>query len=78
MRRDIHNDFRPDKIAVQSGMNFERRDEMNVVFWLLILLVAIAVWWLLSPLFGEIGKWFKNESEDLKTELNDEWEENEE
>lgn len=49
---------------------------MNIVFWLIVLLAAFAIWWLLSPLFGEIGDWFKNEAEDLKTEIKDEWEEN--
>lgn len=48
---------------------------MNIVFWLIVVLGAFAIWWLLSPLFEEIGEWFKNEADDLKTEIKDEWEE---
>ena len=51
---------------------------MNIVFWLIVFIAAVVVWWLLSPLFGEIGKWFKSEADDLKTEMKDEWEENDE
>lgn len=51
---------------------------MNIVFWLIVFIAAVVVWWLLSPLFGDVGKWFKSEAEDLKTEIKDEWEENDE
>lgn len=50
---------------------------MNVVFWLLVLIGACAVWFLLWPVFGGVGKYVKGQAKDLKTEMKDEWEEKE-
>ena len=42
---------------------------MNVVFWLLILVAAAALWFACLPLFKHIGKAAKNAAEDIKDEI---------
>lgn len=42
---------------------------MNVVFWLLILVAAAALWYAFLPLFKHIGKAAENVAEDIKDEI---------
>ena len=42
---------------------------MNVVFWLLILIGAAALWYACLPLFKHIGKAAETVAEDIKDEM---------
>ena len=44
---------------------------MNVVFWFLVVAVAIFLWFLLSFLFKPIGKYVTRLAEDVKKEIED-------
>ena len=45
---------------------------MNIVFWLLVIVAAAAIWWLVSPAFERLGSAAKDYAKDLKEELNKE------
>ena len=49
---------------------------MNIVFWLLVLLVAFGVWWLISPMFCTVGSIFKEYAEALKNKISNNEKEN--
>ena len=48
---------------------------MNIVFWLLILLAAAALWYACLPLFKHIGKAAEMVAEDIKDEVKGEYDE---
>lgn len=50
---------------------------MNIVFWFIVFLAAALLWVLLSPLFGGVGQSIKDTANQVKDEINDddEWEE---
>ena len=43
---------------------------MNPVFWLLVILIAIAIWFLLAFVFYPLGKFLWRIGNDAKDELN--------
>lgn len=45
---------------------------MNIVFWVLVALVAFLVWCGLSYTFKSIGKWWIDEINKVKQDMNDE------
>lgn len=47
---------------------------MNIVFWLIVIAGAIAVWALLWPVFSSIGKLIAEEVQAIKEELTEEYE----
>lgn len=54
---------------------------MNIVFWLLVVIAAVALWYYLSDRFFKIGSGFRGMIDNVKGEVNkteDEQEENEE
>jgi len=45
---------------------------MNIVFWIIMLFLAVALWFSLCFLFRGVGKHMKRYYEDVKEAINDE------
>lgn len=44
---------------------------MNIVFWIIVFVVAFLVWCCLANAFKFIGKWWKDMMENVKNNIND-------
>ena len=51
---------------------------MNIVFWLAIGVIGVAIWLLFRPVFGAIGRAIKGEVDYTRDEMNDVYEEEDE